>query len=137
LVVKNTDRLAANFSKATGLEIPHTIVTDNYDKARTEFLGAPSSARAKLMIFNPGQVSIEIIEHIGSPSAWSEFLEAHGEGVHHNAFIVANAGQLAARLSNLGIPSIQSGVFEGGKHIYMDGEKEPNVILELLEFNSH
>jgi methylmalonyl-CoA/ethylmalonyl-CoA epimerase len=136
-VVKNADTLAANFSKAIGLEIPPAIITDTFDKAHTEFRGAPSSARAKLIIFNLGQVSIEIIEPIGGPSTWSEFLETNGEGVHHIAFTVPDANLSAAGLAGMGIPAIQSGVFEGGKYIYSDGKKVLGVILELLEFNSH
>jgi methylmalonyl-CoA/ethylmalonyl-CoA epimerase len=118
------------------LEVPATVITDDYEKARTQFRGNPSKAKAKLIIFNMGQVAIEIIEPIGGPSTWREFLESHGEGVHHIAFTVANAARAADELSAKGIAAVQSGVFEGGKYIYVDGEKELHVILELLEFET-
>ena len=134
IVVKNADRMAAKLSQLTGLDVPATIITDDYEKARTQFRGSPSPAKAKLIIFNMGQVAIEIIEPIGGPSTWREFLEARGEGVHHIAFTVQDASRSADGLAANGIPAIQSGVFEGGKYIYSDGEKELTVILELLEF---
>jgi methylmalonyl-CoA/ethylmalonyl-CoA epimerase len=136
IVVKNADRMAKKLSDVTGLEVPATIITDDHEKAHTQFRGAPSPAKAKLIIFNMGQIAIEIIEPIGGPSTWREFLETHGEGVHHIAFTVADAARAADELSAKAIPTVQSGVFEGGKYIYVDGEKELHVILELLEFES-
>lgn len=137
MVVKNADRIAAKLSRITGMDVPATILTDDYEKARTQFRGDPSRAKAKLIIFDMGPVAIEIIEPIGGPSTWREFLDSRGEGVHHIAFTVKDASRAADGLAADGVPAIQSGVFEGGKYIYMDGEKELGVILELLEFNSN
>jgi methylmalonyl-CoA/ethylmalonyl-CoA epimerase len=136
IVVKNADRMAAKLSQLTGLDVPATIITDDYEKTHIQFRGKPTHANAKLIIFNMGQVAIEIIEPIGSPSTWREFLDARGEGVHHIAFTVQDASRSADGLAAKGIPAIQSGNFEGGKYIYLDGEKELSVILELLEFES-
>jgi methylmalonyl-CoA/ethylmalonyl-CoA epimerase len=136
MVVRNADRTARKLADLLGVTVPEPIFTDTVDKAHTEFRGHPTPARAKLIIFNLGPVAIEVIEPIGSPSTWSEFLEAHGEGVHHIAFNVQDTAQTAKALSAHGISAIQSGVFDGGKYIYSDGEKELGVVLELLEFNS-
>jgi len=137
MVVHNADRIAAKLSLLTGLDVPAPIITDEYEKARTEFRGNPSRAKAKLIIFNMGQVAIEIIEPIGGPSTWREYLDKHGDGVHHIAFTVPDATRSAERLAAVGIPAVQSGAFEGGKYIYLEGEKELGVIMELLEFDSH
>jgi methylmalonyl-CoA/ethylmalonyl-CoA epimerase len=135
-VVKNAERTSEKFSQITGMKISAPILTDDYDKAHTQFRGKPSQAKAKLIFFDMGQVAIEIIEPIGGPSTWREFLDAHGDGVHHIAFTVKNAATSAEGLTANGIPAIQSGDFEGGKYIYLDGEKELGVILELLETTS-
>ncbi len=136
-VVKNADRMAEKISQVTGLDVPTAIITDDYEKAHTQFRGQPTTAKAKLIIFNLGQVSIEIIEPIGGPSTWREFLDTRGEGVHHIAFTVSDTAHAAEGLEPAGIPAIQSGDFEGGKYIYTDGTKELNIILELLEFELH
>jgi methylmalonyl-CoA/ethylmalonyl-CoA epimerase len=135
-VVKDADRVARKISELTGLSMPEPIVTDGVEKARTQFRGDPSPARAKLMFFQMGQIAIEIIEPIGGPSTWSEFLDRHGDGVHHIAFTVKDADRSAAGLSAAGIPVVQDGMFEGGKYVYLEGEKELGVILELLEFTA-
>jgi methylmalonyl-CoA/ethylmalonyl-CoA epimerase len=83
-----------------------------------------------------GQVSIEIIEPIGGPRTWSEFLGKHGDGVHHIAFTVKCTNAAAEGLSAYRIPTVQSGVFEGGSYVYCEAEKELGVILELLDSTS-
>ncbi len=135
-VAKDAGRMARKLSEITGMKPGEPIIADSVEKARTRFRGQPSSARAKLIFFDMGQVSIEIIEPMGSPSTWSEFLEKHGDGVHHIAFTVKSAKDSADGLAEHGIPPVQSGVFEGGSYIYSDGEKELGVILELLDSQS-
>jgi methylmalonyl-CoA/ethylmalonyl-CoA epimerase len=136
LVVKNADHIAEKLERITGVKPSEPSITDAYDKARTTLRGSPTSARAKLIFFPMGQLSIEIIEPIGEPSTWSEFLNEHGDGVHHIAFTVQNADQAADALATEGLPTIQRGDFEGGKYIYVEGEKKLGFILELLEFAS-
>ncbi|MGB7539775.1 MAG: VOC family protein [Anaerolineales bacterium] len=132
-VAKDAARVAGKLAEITGMEPGEPIITDGVEKARTEFRGQPSSARAKLIFFNMGQVSIEIIEPIGGPSTWKEFLDKHGDGVHHIAFTVKSTKAAADVLSTHGIPPVQSGVFDGGSYVYSDAEKELGVILELLD----
>jgi methylmalonyl-CoA/ethylmalonyl-CoA epimerase len=135
-VAKDAARVARKLTEITGMEPGEPIITDGVEKAHTEFRGQPSSARAKLIFFNMGQVSIEIIEPIGGPSTWKEFLDKHGDGVHHIAFTVKSTKEAAAGLSTYGIPTVQSGVFEGGSYMYCEAEKELGVILELLDSTS-
>jgi methylmalonyl-CoA/ethylmalonyl-CoA epimerase len=134
LVVKNAERIAEKMERITGIKPSEPTITDAYDKARTTFRGSPTPARAKLIFFPMGQLSIEIIEPIGTPSTWSEFLDKHGDGVHHIAFTVQNADRSADALATEGLPTLQRGDFEGGKYIYVEGEKDLGCILELLEF---
>jgi methylmalonyl-CoA/ethylmalonyl-CoA epimerase len=135
-VARDADRVARKLADLTGVQPGEPILTDGVEKARTNFRGQPSAARAKLIFFNFGQVAIEIIEPIGGPSTWSEFLEQHGDGVHHIAFTVKSTRKTAEELSAHGIPPIQSGVFEGGSYVYSDSGKDLGVILELLDSQS-
>ena len=135
-VAKDGAGFAKRIAELTGIAEPDPILTDGVEKAQTEFRGRPSPARAKLFFFQFGQVAIEIIEPVGEPSTWKEFLDRHGDGVHHIAFTVKNAKETAEGLTAYGIPPIQSGVFEGGSYMYSDSEKSLGVILELLDSTS-
>jgi methylmalonyl-CoA/ethylmalonyl-CoA epimerase len=135
-VAKDAVRVARKLSEITGIQPGEPILTDGVEKAHTRFRGEPTPARAKLIFFNMGQVSIEIIEPVGGPSTWREFLDRHGDGVHHIAFTVKSTKKAAESLSEYGIPMVQSGVFEGGSYVYSDSETDLGVILELLDSTS-
>jgi methylmalonyl-CoA/ethylmalonyl-CoA epimerase len=80
-----------------------------------------------------GQVSLELIEPIGGPSTWREFLDERGEGVHHIAFTVEGTDEVVAFLAGAGIAVVQQGDYTGGRYTYVDSMSTLGVILELLE----
>jgi methylmalonyl-CoA/ethylmalonyl-CoA epimerase len=133
LIVRDVEASAQAYSEIFGVAKPKIIMTDAPETARTKYKGEPSSARAKLAFFDMGQVSIELIEPVGEPSTWKDFLDARGEGVHHIAFMVKGTDEVVARLEKQGISLIQQGHYTGGMYSYLDSEAKLGVILELLE----
>ena len=133
LVVRDIERSAQACSRILGLPVPPVRVTDAYDLARTTYRGQPTEARAKLAFFQLGQVALELIEPIGGPSTWQEFLDEQGEGVHHIAFIVKNTDEVVEFLAGKGIEVIQQGDYTGGRYTYVDSVPVLGVVLELLE----
>ncbi|MGB9863938.1 MAG: VOC family protein, partial [Candidatus Saccharicenans sp.] len=83
--------------------------------------------------FRLKNITIELIEPVGGPSTWREFLEQHGEGVHHLAFEVKGMEAKVKALAAMGLPLLQKGDYEGGRYAYVDGTGCLAVILELLE----
>ena len=137
IVVRDIDKTSRAWADVFGVPVPPVIITDDLDKAHTEYQGQPSTARAKLSFLHFGQVSIEFIEPVGMPSTWQDFLNAHGEGVHHIAFQIKGMPEQIAYLASKDVPLIQRGDYTGGRYAYLDGEPNLAVILELLEnFNS-
>jgi len=133
LIVRDIDRSAEAYSHIFGLPKPEIIITDEPESAHTRFRGEPTSARAKLAFFQMGQVSLELIEPIGGPSTWQEFLDERGEGVHHIAFVVKDTDAAVEFLGEKGIGVIQQGDYTGGRYTYVDSFPTLGVILELLE----
>lgn len=133
VIVRDIERSAEAYSRILGLPKPDVIVTDGQETAHTKHRGQPTDARAKLAFFQLGQVSLELIEPIGRPSTWGEFLDEHGEGVHHIAFIVKDTDRVVAFLEGEGIGVIQQGDYTGGRYTYVDSEPALSVVLELLE----
>jgi len=134
IVVRDIEASVERYSRVFGVEKPPIIISDGYDKAKTTFVGDPTSARAKLAFFKMGQVEIELMEPIGGPSSWQQFLEEKGEGVHHIAFVTKDTKKLVNFLGQQGIEEVQHGYFEGGMYTFMDSAPELGVMLELLEF---
>ncbi|NPV83151.1 MAG: VOC family protein [Candidatus Aminicenantes bacterium] len=133
IVVKDIEKASRAYAEIFGLDVPQWFLTDTVDKAHTEFRGKPSEARAKLAFFQLKNITIELIEPVGGPSTWREFLDQHGEGVHHLAFEVNGMDEKLKLLAGHGIPLIQKGDYEGGRYAYVDGTGSLAVILELLE----
>jgi len=133
LVVKDIEKTAKAYADVFGMEVPNIIITDTEDSAHTKFNGKPTEARAKLAFFNMGSLSLELIEPIGGPSTWKEFLDTHGEGVHHIAFQVKGMDQVIQYLDGKGIKPVQRGDYTGGRYTYVDGTEKLGIILELLE----
>jgi len=133
LIVRDIERSIETYSRVFGIPKPGIIVTDGPEIAHTRFRGEPTDARAKLAFFEMGQVSLELIEPIGGPSTWREFLDEKGEGVHHIAFVVKDTDEAVKFLEGEGVGVMQQGDYTGGRYTYLDSASTLGVVLELLE----
>ncbi|NLG98990.1 MAG: VOC family protein [Chloroflexi bacterium] len=134
LIVRDIEEKLDAYCRIFGLETrPQVTITDPVEQTGMVYRGESSPARAKLAFINMGQVQIELIEPDGNPSTWQEFLDQHGEGVHHLAFFVKGTDQVVAYLDSHGIPLVQQGHYTGGMYTYLDSAPQLGVMLELLE----
>jgi len=132
VVVKDINKSIEAYSRVFKLPKPNVMITDA-EAGRDVYRGQPTKAQAKLAFFNMGQVSIELIEPVGTESVWYEVLERRGEGVHHIAFQIKGTDQVTEYLASEGMPVIQQGHYTGGMYTYVDSEPVLSVMLELLE----
>ncbi|NWL89296.1 MULTISPECIES: VOC family protein [unclassified Paenibacillus] len=133
IIVRDIEKVAQSYAKFFGIEQPKWSWTDTADVAQTEYKGESSPARAKLAFIDCGQLQIELIEPDQHPSTWREFLDEHGEGVHHIAFFVKGMKEKVSVMQAQQMPLIQKGEYTGGRYAYMDSFAELKVLVELLE----
>lgn len=134
IVVRDIEKMLDAYCQVFQLaERPKVSITDTVDKAHTVIRGESTPAQAKLAFINMGQVQIELIEPVGGPSTWKEFLDKNGDGVHHIAFQVKGTDQVVTFLQGQGIPLVQQGDYTGGMYTYLDAAPKLGVMLELLE----
>ena len=133
LVVRDIEKSAKAYADLFGVDVPDWSLTDPEEKAHTRYRGKSTEGRAKLAFFQVGEVSLELIEPVGGPSTWQEFLETKGEGVHHMAFQIKGMDEQVAILEKKGMPLVQRGDYTGGCYGYIDSSSQLGVILELLE----
>jgi methylmalonyl-CoA/ethylmalonyl-CoA epimerase len=133
ILVHDIEKTSQAYADFFGVEKPQWFWTDTADKAKTEYRGEPSEARAKLAFFDMGSLQLELIEPDAHPSTWREALDQNGEGPHHIAFGIKGMGERIARLEERGMPLVQKGEYTGGRYAYMDTLKDLKVIVELLE----
>ncbi len=133
IIVRDIDAVSQAYADFLGVEKPDWFWTAGYDKAKTELYGKPSEARAKLAFFDMGSVQLELIEPDENPSTWREFLDKHGEGVHHIAFVIKDTDGKIKALEQNDMSLIQKGDYEGGRYAYIDTSRQLKVLIELLE----
>ena len=91
-----------------------------YDAAylpKRVFRGQPGNFESHGVIAEFGP-SVEIVAPLSGDSVFSEFLAAHGPGLHHLGYFVPSVADERARLNALGLHEVQYG---GGHGINGDG----------------
>ena len=135
LVVHNIQKTAQKYCKILGVEMPPIIETAGFEITKTTYKGQDSDATAKLAFFNLGQVQIELIEPDALPSVWRDYLNEHGDSVHHIAFMVKDTDGSVKFLEDQGIGVLQQGLYSdaSGMYTYVDSAPVLGVMLELLQ----
>ena len=133
IVVHDLAKSRTAWADLLGCEPPPIIETEERTRTGVEHRGRPTQARARLVLFNLGPITIELIQPVGEPSTWSEHLVDHGEGVHHLAFHVDAIAKRRPVLEERHIPLVQQGRFPGGAYAYFEARKTLGTDIELLE----
>jgi methylmalonyl-CoA/ethylmalonyl-CoA epimerase len=133
ILVHDIEKTSRAYAQFFGVENPEWSITDEVDKAQTEYRGERTQARAKLAFFDMGSLHLELIEPDHHPSTWRESLDKNGEGPHHIAFVVKGMKEKIAVLERNQMPLLQTGEYPGGRYAYVDTLRDLKVITELLE----
>ncbi len=135
IVVRDVEDAATRYAQIFGVPKPQIVAIAADSFANTHYRGQPSNAWGKAAFFDMGAVQLELIEPVGAPSTWEEFLRLHGEGIHHIAVRVEQLEEAQAFLAARGMPVVQSGGWDGGRYAYIDSVKQLGAMLELLKFD--
>jgi hypothetical protein len=81
-----------------------------------------------------GDVGFELLQPLTGPSIYSEWLEEHGEGLHHVAVMLHDfdeSTELKRRFGKVGAPVLMGGrIGETIEFYYLDTEPSLKIILE-------
>lgn len=134
-IVEDVEKSKRKFAEFFGVEVPPNVYSDPYEISRAEYYGEPMKEASCIMaFFTVGEgIKIELIQPNSSPSTWREFLDKHGEGVHHLAFRVKGMQDAILSCENFGMALTQKGENATGRYAYLDATKDLKVFLELLE----
>jgi len=133
IVVKNIDKARNAWAQLLGVEVPEVSVAESNSSRPTLYKGKPTDAKAKLAFISMENLQIELIQPLGGKSTWQEYLDSHGEGIHHIAFAVKDINGMENKFDSRGNPTVQRGGWDGGAYSYIDGSNDLGCILELLE----
>lgn len=113
----------------------HTFSPENTTNQR--YRGQPSPFTLKVCFAHHGTLVWELIEPVSGPTIFAEFLERHGEGLHHVAYDCNHAPfeQRLAGFARRGFQLVQSGSWLGRNHFaFFATEQATTTCLETYSF---
>jgi hypothetical protein len=98
--------------------------------------GRPSRFSVRIAL-NASTPQLELLEPIRGPSIYHEWLDQHGESLHHIGIYVDSLEQAIASMQTAGYTLIQCGLGTGldgdGGFAYFDTQHELGLTLEAIE----
>ncbi len=136
-IVKDIEKTKAKFAEFFGVEPPAHFDGGKFEVTGTTVMGTPAPrANCLMAFFDAGpNVQIELIQPNGVKSTWQDFLDEHGEGIHHIAFHIKGMNGKILSCENFGMTCVQRGKYGdgGGEYAYMDASGDLKCLVELLE----
>lgn len=135
IVVRDLEKSVEHYQKILGTGPWQFMSIDDSVFAESTYRGRPAKHRFKVALGMLGPMQIELIQPIEGETIYGDFLNEHGEGVHHLGHIrVDNLTEAIKTFEQQGFPCIQSGRnSRGGGYAYMDTVKSLGVVTEFLE----
>jgi len=136
VVVADIHKAAEAYAKLFGIETPGVIQAENPEDNPTRYHGELTEASCLLSFIYLDNITLELIQPIGRPSIWMEFLEAtDGKGgIHHIAFELKGMDGKIQKLKLFDMQMVQRGGWDGGQYSYLQGNEDlGNILFELLE----
>ena len=86
-IVKDIEKSKRVFAEFFGIEVPNHFDGGKFEITGTTVEGEPApDANCLMAFFDVGdRIQIELIQPNGVKSTWQDFLDEHGEGIHHIA----------------------------------------------------
>ena len=131
LVVKDLDKTVKEYAKLFGVQKPTPFCVPEESEAHTRFRGKPTKTRARLAVFDLGQVVLEITEPDEEPSSWKDFLEKNGDGIHHIAFMTEDREAAVKYFEENGMPVRHYGEYEGGNYTVFDSKEKLGTFVQV------
>ena len=133
-VVRDIDQALENFHRTLGWG-PWNIYEHKPPALHDTYLrGEPTPYTMIGAEAHVGPVDVELIQPVDGPSIYKEWLDEHGEGVHHIAVMRAtmeDAKETEDYLAKLGAPVIMEGrIGDSIRYFYVDAQPTLKVILE-------
>lgn len=133
IVVKDIELAARKWAELLGIDKPEITVNHLEGGEDYTYRGEPVTCDLKVCTIDMGNFVIELHEPDGNPSSFREFLDRHGNGVHHIGFEVGNArDDVIAEMAELGYDTARThGVYPGSSWTIVDSEDVLGVNLNI------
>ncbi|AHY45872.1 Glyoxalase/Bleomycin resistance protein/Dioxygenase superfamily [Rubrobacter radiotolerans] len=137
VVVRDLDASMKRYVEEFGIG-PWQIYTFGPDLlTEMTFRGKDQPYRMKLALATVGETMYELIEPVEGPNTYEEFLNEHGEGLHHFGYFVEDIDAAIREMEEKGYPLLQSGrgfgTNDDGAYAYFETQDALGCIAEAIE----
>ena len=131
IIVNDIEKTTQTYAELFGIEPPAVRMG-----VSPEYLGKPTEGKAKMAFIKLENITLEFFEPVGGPSAWQDFLDTKGEGIHHFGFFIKDLEDHVDFFESRDMPVIQSGGGDWGRYRYVDATSGLATMIELLELSN-
>jgi methylmalonyl-CoA/ethylmalonyl-CoA epimerase len=96
-----------------------------------ELRGKPAEWKIKISVAKLGDVELELLEPSGGESVLQEFLDNHGEGLHHLGYVVDDVRAEMEKLVKQGVKVITSANLDGQGFAYLETGVVGGIVTEI------
>jgi methylmalonyl-CoA/ethylmalonyl-CoA epimerase len=130
-VVQDIDKAMNYYYEGMGIgpwnvyELKQPLLRESYVHGR------PSNHTYMLSLAMHNNMQYELIQPLTGRSIYDDFLEMHGEGLHHVKLYFDDCTAAITDFAKKGFSVIQSGKIDEDEFYYLDTDKTLGVIVEL------
>ncbi|HCK40233.1 MAG: lactoylglutathione lyase [Planctomycetaceae bacterium] len=130
LVVRELEQAAQYYENVLGIG-PFVFPKIHYKEIT--YLGQPSDGYWEMAFARMGPLELELSCPLQTPSIYEDFLNEHGEGLHHLGFDIDDLDATIAQAESLGIGVLMSGRTDQGGFAHLDTRKVGGTIFEAIQ----
>ena len=137
LIVRDLDKAMEKYRKLLGMEPTRIIERSPTAPGKKYYKGKESDFYQRVALYYFGDMEFEILQPFGEASALSDFLEEHGEGIHHVAFDTDDFKGTEALLESCGAHKVQTGPTSSHPALewgFFDTGDQLGTMIELVNF---
>lgn len=133
IIVKDIEKAAEKWAAILGIEKPEIIVNHLEGGENYTYRGKPITAEIYMAFLEMGNFCIELHEVISGDSTFQEFIDKHGNGVHHLGFEVGDQRDAVIEsLAEEGFDVNRTlGIYPGSSWTIVDSEDTLGVNLNI------
>lgn len=131
LSVRNIDEAVKYYESIGGKAAergPHVLDSANFKNMRTYDRTDAPTWKIKIKMLDLGPLTFELTEPVEGDNYNKTFMDEHGEGANHIAYLVDDLEAEVAELEAKGVPVMYHAE---GAYAYMDARKVGGVVIEL------
>lgn len=133
IIVRDIEAAAAAWAALLGIEKPKIHINHLEGGPNYLYRGQPVSCDLKVCNIAMDGFVIELHEPAGGESSFQEFIEKHGNGVHHLGFEVGDRrDEVIGQLAQMGFDTGRTvGIYPGSSWTIVDSEETLGVNLNI------